>query len=159
MELLRDARRFILSYKRAVEIAPLQVYASALVFSPTRSLIRELFKKEEPNWITLKPSVEPDWNACLQTLEGHNDSVTSVALSADGQRLASGSGDKTVKVWDTATGACVQTLEGHDSLVASVAFSADGQRLASGSGDKTVKIWDAATGTCVQTLEGHDNSV
>ncbi|RBA12813.1 hypothetical protein FPRO05_14089 [Fusarium proliferatum] len=70
-ELLRDARRFILSHKRAIEIAPLQVYASALVFSPTRSLIRELFEKEEPNWITLKPSVESDWNACLQTLEGH----------------------------------------------------------------------------------------
>ncbi|KAG5797868.1 hypothetical protein H9Q69_003096 [Fusarium xylarioides] len=70
-ELLRDARRFILSYKQAIEIAPLQVYASALVFSPTRSLVRELFGKEEPNWITLKLSVESDCNACLQTLKGH----------------------------------------------------------------------------------------
>ncbi|EWZ27762.1 hypothetical protein FOZG_18520 [Fusarium oxysporum Fo47] len=120
-ELLRDARRFILFHKRAMEIAPLQVYASALMFSPTRSLIRELFKKEEPNWITLKPSVGSDWNACLQTLEGHgslvnstlkghDDSVKSVAFSADGQWLASGSRDKTVKVWDATTGACVQTL-------------------------------------------------
>ncbi|KAG7424474.1 Vegetative incompatibility protein HET-E-1 [Fusarium oxysporum f. sp. raphani] len=158
-ELLRDARRFILSHKRAIEIAPLQVYASALVFSPTRSLIRELFEKEEPNWITLKPSVESDWNACLQTLEGHGNWVSSVAFSADGQRLASGSEDKTVKIWDTATGACVQMLEGHGDLVSSVAFSADGQRLASGSGDKTVKIWDAATGACMQTLEGHDELV
>uniref|UniRef100_A0A0D2YF15 NACHT domain-containing protein n=1 Tax=Fusarium oxysporum (strain Fo5176) TaxID=660025 RepID=A0A0D2YF15_FUSOF len=102
IELLQDARRFILSHKRAIEIAPLQANASALVFSPTRSLIRELFQKEEPNWITLKPSVESDWNACLQTLKGHCDSVNSVAFSADGQRLASGSDDKTIKVWDTA---------------------------------------------------------
>ncbi|KAF6515295.1 hypothetical protein HZS61_005201 [Fusarium oxysporum f. sp. conglutinans] len=158
-ELLRDARRFILSHKRTIEIAPLQVYASALVFSPTRSLIRELFQNEEPNWITLKPRVESDWNACLQTLEGHCDSVNSVAFSADGQRLASGSIDKTVKIWDATTGACVQTLESHSDWVYSVAFSADGQRLASGSADETIKVWDAATGACLETLEGHRNSV
>ncbi|KAM5357116.1 hypothetical protein ACJZ2D_016601 [Fusarium nematophilum] len=50
-ELLRDARRFILSHKQPIEIAPLQAYASALVFSPEHSLIRELFKKEEPGWM------------------------------------------------------------------------------------------------------------
>ncbi|EWZ28532.1 hypothetical protein FOZG_17745 [Fusarium oxysporum Fo47] len=100
-KLLQDARRFILSHKRPIEIAPLQAYASALVFSPEHSLIREVFKKEEPNWMISKPRMEADWNACLQTLEGHG---------ADGQRLASGSYDNTVKIWDTATGACLQTL-------------------------------------------------
>ncbi|WAO93526.1 Hypothetical protein NCS54_01107600 [Fusarium falciforme] len=158
-ELLRDARRFILSHKRPIEIAPLQSYASALVFSPEYSLIRELFKKKEPDWMILKPRMEAEWNACLQTLEGHGDSVRSVAFSADGRRLASGSVDETVKVWDAATGACVQTLEGHGSWVFSVAFSADSRRLASGSDDETVKVWDAATGACVQTLEGHGDSV
>ncbi|KAF5701324.1 NWD1 [Fusarium mundagurra] len=152
-ELLRNARRFILSHKRAIEIAPLQVYASALVFSPTRSLIRELFEREEPNWITLKPRVGSDWNACLQTLEGHNSAIYSVTFSADSQRLASGSDDKTVKIWDVTTGACVQTLEGHSGQIWSVAFSADSQRLASGSRYGTVKIWDATTAACVQTLK------
>ncbi|KAL3584407.1 hypothetical protein FPOAC2_14187 [Fusarium poae] len=109
-ELLRDARRFILSHARAIEIAPLQAYASALVFSPERSLTRELFKKEEPDWMVLKPRMEADWNACLQTLEGHGHWVASVVFSADGQRLASGSGDNTVKIWDAATGVCEQTL-------------------------------------------------
>ncbi|KAK7571598.1 hypothetical protein V3481_018809 [Fusarium oxysporum f. sp. vasinfectum] len=158
-KLLRDARRFILSHKRPIEIAPLQAYASALVFSPEHSLIREVFKKEEPNWMTSKPRMEADWNACLQTLEGHSDLVSLVAFSADGQRLASGSYDKTVKIWDTTTGACMQTLKGHSDWVRSVAFSADSQRLASGSYDKTVKIWDAVTGVCLQTLEGHSDSV
>ncbi|CAM1503379.1 Fc.00g081550.m01.CDS01 [Cosmosporella sp. VM-42] len=157
--LLRDARRFILSHKRAIEIAPLQVYASALVFSPTSSQVRKLFMEEQPDWIILKPHMEPDWNACLQTLEGHSDWVNSVAFSADGQRLASGSDDHTIKVWDAATGACLQTLEGHSSSVNSVAFSADGQRLASGSYDRTTKVWDAATGACLQTLEGHSDWV
>jgi WD40 repeat protein len=131
----------------------LQTYASAIVFSPQRSLIREHFKREEPDWMILKPRMEADWNACLQTLEGHGDSVSSVAVSADGGRLASGSGDTTVKVWDAATGACLQTLEGHGDEVTSVAFSADSGRFASGSYDTTVKVWDAATGACVLTLE------
>ncbi|KAH6883570.1 NACHT domain-containing protein, partial [Thelonectria olida] len=94
-EILRDACRFILSHTRAVEIAPLQVYASALVFSPARSLVRELFKEEAPKWIISKPPMEADWNACLQTLEGHSNTVNSVVFSADSRRLASGSGDKT----------------------------------------------------------------
>ncbi|GKU13444.1 unnamed protein product, partial [Fusarium langsethiae] len=158
-ELVRDARRFILSHKRAIEIAPLQAYASALVFSPEHSLTRELFKKEEPDWMVLKTRMEADWNACLQTLEGHGNSVNSVVFSADGKRIASGSRDETVKIWDAATGTCEQTLEGHGNSVNSVVFSADGQRIASGSDDETVKIWDAATGACEQTLKGHGDWV
>jgi WD40 repeat protein len=74
-------------------------------------------------------------------------------FSANGQRIASGSHDRTVKIWDAATGECKQTLEGHSNWVMSVVFSADGQWIASGSHDGTVKIWDAATGECKQTLE------
>ncbi|KAL3588021.1 hypothetical protein FPOAC2_13920 [Fusarium poae] len=108
--LVEDARRYVLSHGGVIAIAPLQAYASALVFSPEYSRIRELFKKEEPDWMVLKPRMGADWNACLQTLEGHGDRVTSVVFSADGQRLASGSDDKTVKIWDAATGVCEQTL-------------------------------------------------
>ncbi|MCJ1329364.1 hypothetical protein MMC10_006043, partial [Thelotrema lepadinum] len=103
------------------------------------------------------------WDAAtgslLQTLEGHSDWVNSVAFSHDGQRIVSGSGDKTVKVWDAATGSLLQTLEGHSDSVYSVAFSHDGQKIVSGSYDKTVKVWDAATGSLLQTLEGHSDAV
>ncbi|PWI64171.1 hypothetical protein PCL_12072 [Purpureocillium lilacinum] len=151
--LIQDARRFILAHRRVIEIAPLQVYASALVFSPTRSLIRGLFQKEEPDWMILKPHMESTWNACLQTLE--NDClVKSIAFSSDG-RLVSNSGDNAIKVWDTATGACAQTLKGHSSKVRSVAFSTDGLQLASGSYDHTIKMWDAKTGAYIRTLRGH----
>ncbi|RYO76123.1 hypothetical protein DL764_010304 [Monosporascus ibericus] len=109
--------------------------------------------------LILKPAIEDNWSSCLSTLTGHGDSVRSVAFSADGSRLASGSNDRTVKVWDAATGACLSTLTGHGGWVNSVAFSADGSRLASGSEDRTVKVWDAATGACLSTLTGHGDYV
>jgi WD40 repeat protein len=76
----------------------------------------------------------------------------SVAFSHDSARLASGSRDSTVKIWDASSGECLQTLEGHRDSVRSVAFSHDSARLASASGDGTVKIWDASSGECLQTL-------
>jgi hypothetical protein len=77
------------------------------------------------------------------TLKGHAGRVSSVAFSADGRRIASGSMDGTVKVWDVATGHDKLTLKGHTDMVTSVAFSADGWRIVSGSWDSTVKVWDA----------------
>ena len=78
-----------------------------------------------------------------------------MAFSPDGQRLASGSSDQTVKIWDSATGKELFALKGHAGWVYSVAFSPDGQRLASGSDDQTVKIWDSATGKELFALKGH----
>ena len=98
-------------HKLVIENSPLQAYASALIFSLARSLIRCLFKEEEPKWITIKPAVGDEWSACLQTLEGHSSWVNSVAFSPDSARLASASSDWTVKIWDTSSGKCLQTLE------------------------------------------------
>ncbi|KAK3374120.1 WD40-repeat-containing domain protein [Lasiosphaeria ovina] len=157
--LIYDMRRFVLYCRWLVENHPLQVYASALVFSPARSITRDLFKQEESRWITTGPAVEDDWNACRQTLEGHSDWVTSVAFSPDSKLVTSGSNDKTVKIWDTATGVCTQTLEGHSGWVRSVVFSPDSKLITSGSDDRTVKIWNTATGAYTQTLEGHSGYV
>src|SRR5271170_3381234 len=136
----RDANRFLLYNRYIVENAPLQVYTSALVFSPTMSRMRMLFRDEEPSWINTSPIMQENWSPCLQTLEGHTGSVTSVAFSHDGQQLASASIDETVRIWNAETGVLQQTLEGHTDSAMSVAFSHDGQRLASTSDDKAVRI-------------------
>jgi WD40 repeat protein len=87
----------------------------------------------------------------MQTLKGHSDAITSVAFSHDSTQLASGSWDRTVKIWDASSGACLQTLEDHSSYVTSVVFTHDSARLASASDDSTIKIWDASSGECLQT--------
>ncbi len=82
----------------------------------------------------------------IRTLRGHTNIIHSVAYSRDGTRLASTSDDRTVRVWDPATGAELYTLRGHKAGVAMVVFSADGFRLASACMDATAKIWTLDTG-------------
>jgi len=75
-------------------------------------------------------------------LSGHNEPVSSVVLSSDGQFGLSGSWDKTMRLWDLNTGDCVRTFQGHAKDVNCVAFSGDNRQIVSGSRDKTLKLWN-----------------
>jgi WD40 repeat protein len=99
-----------------------------------------------------------DWKL-LAALGEHGDVVSSLAFTLDGKLLASGSYDKTVRVWDVASQKTVQTLTGHSDFVYSVAFSPDGKWLYSASKDRSVKMVETATGKSKFTFSGMDQDV
>ena len=90
---------------------------------------------------------------------GHTGGVLSVCYSPNGQRVASGSWDGTVKVWDANSGELIADCRGHTFVVDSVSYSPDGQRVASGSRDGTVKVWDANSGELIADCRGHTDQV
>jgi WD40 repeat protein len=86
------------------------------------------------------------------TLIGHTDTISALAMSSDRQLLVSGSWDKTVRIWRISTGELLKTLVGHDILISAIAITTDGKTIISGSKDGVIKFWDVGTGKNWQTL-------
>ncbi|MEB3882774.1 trypsin-like peptidase domain-containing protein [Lyngbya sp. CCY1209] len=95
----------------------------------------------------------------------HSGAVNAIAVSRDGNILATAGDDGAIKIWDlpsgleTGTFSPKQTLEGHSNAVLAIALSPDGQTLASGGWDGTVKVWDVETGQLLRSLAGHSQLV
>jgi WD40 repeat protein len=112
------------------------------------------------NWLrSLRPPAVHLDSPLLSIFRGHEESVMSVAYSPDGRWIASGSDDRSIRVWDADTGAEQRVIRGHERSVKGVAYSPDGRRVVSGSDDKTVRVWDAATGAELLVLRGHGSWV
>ncbi|MEH2387943.1 MAG: serine/threonine-protein kinase [Nostoc sp.] len=157
----------LLGYDRGEDVTAI---SSTLVITPKFPPSRPV-GLEQQNW------------QCVQTLKGHSSMVQAIAISSDGQFIASGSNDKTIKLWQVGTGKLVRQLgrwsSGHSNMVHSVAFSPISPNLyyqeksgksagiadrnwgilASGSWDNTIKLWDVNTGKEIRTLIGHANWV
>ena len=112
------------------------------------------------DWLrSLRPPETPLGGNQLLIIRGHEDWVRSVVFDPNGRRLASGSDDGTVRIWDAGNGAELNCLRGHESGVFSVAIDPTGRRLASGSIDGTVRIWDATSGVEIACLRGHKGGI
>ncbi len=124
------------------------------------AFLAELTAGARKPWIRpMHPALDPPGTGLVRTLAGHLSGATSVAVTPDGERAVSASYDRTLKVWDIASGRSLSTLEGHSREVRGVAMTPDGRRAVSASRDKTLRLWDLATGQCLHTLEGHSNWV
>lgn len=96
---------------------------------------------------------------CLHILSGHSSWVTAVAISPDGQTIASGGLDDNICLWSSQNGTLLHTLTEHTKPINSLAISPNGQWLASASDDHTIRIWHLATGKLQRVLLGHSRDV
>ena len=154
-ELFDDGCRLVQRTYIVVHSFPMQIYNSALPFSPLNSTLFRTYGGLHSNNVDVILGLEADWNPVISVLRGHSGSVRCVAFSADGSRLASGSEDRTIRLWDGRTGHDIATLKGHAGTVLSLVFSADDSVLSSASSDSTIRLWDGRTGQQVTTLRGH----
>ncbi|KAI1827705.1 hypothetical protein F4861DRAFT_330954 [Xylaria intraflava] len=156
--IVHDARGFLSNHSPIIAAMPLQTYCSTILSSPEWSLIRRFAMNQVPEWIVPLPRSTERWVLCFQQLP-YSHRVFAVAFSRDGRILASGSEDKTIRLWDATTGRMQRVLKGHSGSVLNVVFSPDSRTIASGSMDQTVRLWNVATGKTRCVLRGHSNSV
>jgi hypothetical protein len=89
----------------------------------------------------------------------HSKTIQSVAWNHITNKIASGSHDSTIKVWDAETLSLFKILEGHTGSVSSVSWNTSGTRLVSGGKDKTIRVWNGETGELLKAWEAHSESV
>lgn len=89
---------------------------------------------------------------------GHTANINSLVMTTDGKKIVSGSGDKTIRIWDIA-GEELAVLIGHSNYISSVAITPDSKKIVSGSGDKTIRIWDLISGKQLKVLSGHEGEI
>src|SRR6202035_2476509 len=154
---VKDARKFTSVFVSIILESTPHIYLSALPFAPETSLVSQTYLHKFPRILRVEYGKVATWPAIENVFYGHKAAVTSVVFSPDGKRIASGSFDMTIRIWNAETGDLISApFKGHNDGIGSVAFSPDGKHIASGSYDATIRIWDGETGDLVlPPLEGH----
>jgi len=131
VEILVHAYHFARNNQYIVDLAPLQLYTSALVFAPDLSIIKTLFKSCMPSWLARVPKIEGSWHNDMLKFVGHTDEVTAIAFSPDDNLLGTCSFDRTARLWDTTDANCSLTVSYHESdfKPVAIAFSPDSSKI------------------------------
>ncbi|GAB1541611.1 hypothetical protein NUACC21_42820 [Scytonema sp. NUACC21] len=125
-----------------------------------QKLLKLAQKYQDTPWLRpLVANLIQPKRALRRILTGHTNSVYAVVISPDGKQAVSASDDKTLKIWNLATGEVEKTLTGHKYCIRTVAITPDGKLVVSASLDKTLKVWDLVQAREIYTLRGHTNSI
>jgi WD40 repeat protein len=106
-------------------------------------------------WIAVQPD---DWQ-CIKVLQGHQNSIWSIALNSTGEMLISGDHDGILKFWDVKSWQCIRTLRSIPRAVKTIAFSPQDNLLASSGEDRKIRLWDFVTEQCGSTLLAHSAAI
>jgi WD40 repeat protein len=161
VEVLLDAYQFARHNQFIVDLAPLQLYASALVFAPDSSTIKTLFKPHMPSWLLTPPKIEGTWRSDVLKFEGHTLAIRAVAFSPDDKLLGTCSRDGTTRIWDTIDASCslMVSYDEHKHFPGAIAFSSDSSKFAVAYSEANlpvnlaVIIHSARTGTSLRTMQ------
>ncbi|KAF8815811.1 WD40 repeat-like protein [Phlegmacium glaucopus] len=159
-ELVIDASAFLRYFGMVIAKSAPHIYVSALPFAPLSSQVSRHYSSMFTNTLSVKLGQLSHWPAMEMVIPAGEQRICSVAFSQDGQRIVSGSSDKSVCIWNATTGVMEVRFTGHSDDVYSVAFSQDGRWIVSGSSDGTIRVWNATTGVMEGSpLIGHTGRV
>jgi WD40 repeat protein len=123
-----------------------------------QTLLTQASERKSSIWLRpLTLSLTGPGRPLIRIFEGHTDSVSAVAVTADGCRAVSASWDQTLRLWDLESGQTIRPLEGHNSWVNAVAVMPDGRRAVSASHDRTLRLWDLESGKEIATFTGESD--
>jgi WD40 repeat protein len=129
-----------------------ELSVGAVAYSPDGSLVAGAVQDKLYLWNT-------ENNDMVAQLTGHLGAITAIAFSPDGQYVATGSSDSTIRVWEIETQEVHTTLRGHNGKVRTLVYRWDGQRILSGGSDRQICLWDPDEEDPVHCLEGHYGTV